>query len=226
MPIAANNTNRLDQSAHDAKVTWLSRKFVLDSDARDEEPYRDAQERFFDAYFSTAGVSGERILDFSCGNGHFTAKFARLGAEAVGVDTSDILIAQARKDFGELALFAHAANHQAMLGWLAQQASGIFDRIYISDALQSFTPPATGNGLEQAQIVTALTSLLRPGGLLHLMEPAAGQDINRSITALCDRGLDLTEHQHPGSQAKPDGSPVWDFITFRRRTLAAGSATQ
>src|SRR5580704_12245219 len=41
--------------------------------------------------------SGERILDLGCGDGALTEKLAALGARVVGIDTSEEMIAAARK---------------------------------------------------------------------------------------------------------------------------------
>ena len=45
---------------------------------------------------------GERILDLGCGTGHLTGKIAEAGAEVVGIDNSEAMIEQARKNFPEL----------------------------------------------------------------------------------------------------------------------------
>jgi len=46
--------------------------------------------------------AGERILDLGCGTGALTAKIAARGAELLGVDRSEEMIAQARKKFPAL----------------------------------------------------------------------------------------------------------------------------
>jgi len=45
---------------------------------------------------------GERVLDLGCGAGQLTAKIAERGAEAVGIDSSPAMIAQARANFPAL----------------------------------------------------------------------------------------------------------------------------
>ena len=44
----------------------------------------------------------ERILDLGCGTGHLTGKIADSGAEVVGIDNSEAMIEQARKNFPEI----------------------------------------------------------------------------------------------------------------------------
>jgi trans-aconitate methyltransferase len=49
-----------------------------------------------------APKKGERILDIGCGTGHLTAEIAKSGAEVVGIDRSEEMIAEARKKYSEL----------------------------------------------------------------------------------------------------------------------------
>src|SRR5215470_13642609 len=49
-----------------------------------------------------APKAGERILDLGCGTGVLTADIAERGAEILGVDRSEEMIAQARKKFPAL----------------------------------------------------------------------------------------------------------------------------
>src|ERR1700736_448812 len=45
---------------------------------------------------------GERILDIGCGTGHLTAQIAESGAQVVGVDRSQEMVAAARKAYPNL----------------------------------------------------------------------------------------------------------------------------
>ncbi|HVH71877.1 MAG TPA: class I SAM-dependent methyltransferase, partial [Candidatus Dormibacteraeota bacterium] len=49
-----------------------------------------------------APKAGERILDLGCGTGALTAEIAARGAEVLGIDRSEEMIAQARKKFPAL----------------------------------------------------------------------------------------------------------------------------
>lgn len=50
-------------------------------------------------------VSGLRILDAGCGSGYYSAWLAERGAEVVGVDASEAMIAEAKERYGEAATF-------------------------------------------------------------------------------------------------------------------------
>src|SRR5882724_10379865 len=45
---------------------------------------------------------GERILDVGSGTGHLTSQIAERGADAVGLDASVSMVAQARQNFPKL----------------------------------------------------------------------------------------------------------------------------
>lgn len=152
---------------------WHDQKFVDDGTAIHSAPYKLVQETFFDRYFAEADISGERILDFACGNGYFAAKLAGLGASVVGIDTSEPLIANARGNYGSVAEFVHAADPNVSLDWLECQEAGSFDRIYMSDILLLLLSPEDGTPAADGivRLLDALGRLLRVGGQLHMMEP-------------------------------------------------------
>jgi len=152
---------------------WHDQKFSNDGTAIQSAPYKLVQETFFDRYFANAGIAGERILDFACGNGYFTAKLAGLGASVVGIDTSEPLIASACRNYGPAAEFVHVAGPDASLDWLACQEADSFDRIYMSDILLLLLSPEDGKPEPDsiARLLDALARVLRAGGQLHMMEP-------------------------------------------------------
>ena len=49
-----------------------------------------------------APKEGERILDLGCGTGHLTHKIAVAGADVIGIDNSQAMIDQARKNYPDL----------------------------------------------------------------------------------------------------------------------------
>lgn len=152
---------------------WHDQKFDDNGTAIHSAPYKLVQENFFDRYFANAGIAGERILDFACGNGYFAAKLAGLGADVVGIDTSEPLIASARRNYGSAAEFIHVADPDASLDWLTSQDANSFDRIYMSDIFLLLLSPEDGKPETAAieRLLWALGRLLRAGGRMHMMEP-------------------------------------------------------
>src|SRR5215211_3590087 len=45
---------------------------------------------------------GERILDLGCGTGHLTAQIAQAGAQTIGIDAAEPMIARAREAYPDL----------------------------------------------------------------------------------------------------------------------------
>jgi len=154
---------------------WHDQKFASDGTAICSAPYRLVQDNFFTRYFAAADIAGEHILDFACGNGYFAAKLAGLGADVVGIDTSEPLIAGARANYGDVATFVHVDGPAAGLAWLAQQDADSFDRIYMSDIMLLLMAPEDGTADPDvaARLLAAFARILRAGGQLHMMEPNA-----------------------------------------------------
>jgi SAM-dependent methyltransferase len=51
------------------------------------------------------GVSGKRVLDAGCGSGYYSAWLAERGAEVVGIDASEEMVAEAADRYGDVAEF-------------------------------------------------------------------------------------------------------------------------
>ena len=90
--------------------------------------------------------AGERILDLGCGDGVLTRRIAESGAEVVGVDTSESLLAAAR---------AAGLNARAMSGEaLAFDAE--YDAVFSNAALHWM--------LDGAAVAAGVFRALKPGG--------------------------------------------------------------
>ena len=85
--------------------------------------------------------AGERILDLGCGDGAVTAALRDMGADVVGVDTSEQLLAAAR---------ARGLDARAMDGQALEFASE-FDAVFSNAALHWMTrPEAVIDGVHRA----------------------------------------------------------------------------
>ena len=116
----------------------------------------DVCRRHFDPVFTP-----RRVLDFGCGTGRLVIPFARIAAEVVGLDVSDAMLAEARRNCESRGLanvrLQKSADDLASVG-------GSFDLVHSFIVFQHI--PVT-RGM---QILEQLLSRLRSGGLaaVHL----------------------------------------------------------
>jgi trans-aconitate 2-methyltransferase len=95
-----------------------------------------------------APQAGERIVDLGSGTGHLAARIAEAGAEVVGLDASDVMVEQARR------------NYPALSFNLGDAADFRFDAPF--DAVFS---NATLHWVRRAEeAITCIAKALKPGG--------------------------------------------------------------
>jgi SAM-dependent methyltransferase len=152
-----------------------------------------------------APKAGERILDLGCGTGALTAEIAARGAEVLGVDRSDEMIAQARKkypalrfevlDARELRLKFENRSEADKPGGVAKLAAAGFDAIF-SNAVLHWIP-------EAEEVIAGVAWALKPGrrfvaefgGMGNLQKLVAG--FERAFSAL--------------DMPQPDGVSPWFY---------------
>ena len=91
---------------------------------------------------------GERILDVGCGTGHLTAKIAELGAEVLGIDSSQSMIERARRNYALLRF--------EVVDALELNLGPQFDAVFSNAALHGITKPEIA--------VSEIFDALKPGG--------------------------------------------------------------
>ncbi len=91
---------------------------------------------------------GERILDIGCGTGQLTADIARSGASVIGLDYSDDMLSDARRNFPELTFVSGDAA--------AFDFAEAFDAVFSNAALH-WVKNANG-------AAASIARALRPGG--------------------------------------------------------------
>lgn len=91
---------------------------------------------------------GERILDLGCGTGPLTAEIANCGAEVLGIDQSEEMVAQAKTKFPAL--------HFQTLDARRLPFHAEFDAVF-SNAVLHWIP-------EAEQVIAGVARSLRPGG--------------------------------------------------------------
>lgn len=113
-----------------------------------------------------APTPGERILDLGCGTGALTAEIAARGAEVLGVDRSEEMIAQARKKFPalrfevmdarQLRFKSDGSDGLDRLPRAQKEDNAGFDAVF-SNAVLHWIP-------EAEEVIAGVTHALRPGG--------------------------------------------------------------
>jgi SAM-dependent methyltransferase len=155
---------------------WHDQKFSPDGRALRPGPYREIQEYFFDHYFSQRAVSGQSVLDFGCGNGYYSSKFANQGAVVLALDSSDELLQIARANYGQSpsVSFVCVSDLAKSVEYLKALPERSLDIIYLQDTLLLLlTPDDSTQDPALPDLIRAFGRLLAPGGRLMSMEPNA-----------------------------------------------------
>lgn len=106
-------------------------------------------------------LADKRALDIGCGGGLLTEPLARLGATVTGLDASPeaIAVARAHAEAAGLAITYRSGSAEA----LAAEPGGGFDLITAMEVIEHVA--------DRAAFLSALKSLLNPGGLLLFSTP-------------------------------------------------------
>ncbi|MFB6091378.1 MAG: trans-aconitate 2-methyltransferase [Haloquadratum sp.] len=92
----------------------------------------------------------ERILDLGCGTGHLTERIAEAGADVVGVDRAEEMIATARDRHPDLPFVRADARE------VADAVDGPFDAVFSNAVLHWID--------DQDAVTASVADVLRPGG--------------------------------------------------------------
>lgn len=152
---------------------WHDQKFTPDGRSVKPGLYSWVQEAFFNDFFKHMKLVKAQVLDYGCGNGYYSAKFAELGAEVQGLDTSQDLIELAKKNFPQVK-FHSPSSIEECFQVLRSFKPQSFDLIYMSDVLLFFFyDPKTHKRQDEAlkNLLVEFRRLLKPEGRLYLMEP-------------------------------------------------------
>ena len=139
----------------------------------------------------------ERILDLGCGTGTLTAEIAARGADVLGVDRSEEMIAQARKKFPALRFEVMDARQLRFKPDGAVEASRVppIDRVndagfeaVFSNAVLHWIPEAD-------EVVAAVARVLKPGG--RFVAELGGKGNIQKLVAGFHRALAALEIRPP-----------------------------
>lgn len=118
-------------------------------------------------------VQARQIVDFGCGYGEMAARLAADGFDVTGVDPSAESIEQARKSHQHLSFIEGTAEQPPL-------EVGSFDAAYFLNSLHH-VPPA-----DMQQAVMAAATIVRPGGLVLVIEPLAAGSFFRAMRPVED----------------------------------------
>ncbi|WP_200088610.1 class I SAM-dependent methyltransferase [Salicibibacter cibi] len=114
-----------------------------------------------------APKKGEHIIDLGCGTGNLTAKIAESGANVTGIDNSEAMIREAKKQYPEISFIqADATNFQ-----LDEPVEAVFSNA----ALHWMTDPQA--------VLASVSKALKPGGRF-IGEMGAKENIATIIAAI------------------------------------------
>lgn len=128
----------------------------------------DAQQVRYSTNSEIAGelldLEGKMVADIGCGEGRFTRILAARAAHVTGIDVNEDSLARARE---------HPDNADMNITWRHAPAEDMpfddasLDVVVFSNSLHHVAPEMMAKAMEEAQRV------LKPGGLLYVMEPVA-----------------------------------------------------
>ena len=128
---------------------------------------------------------GERVLDLGCGTGHLTSAIRERGATAVGIDSAESMIAEAREQYPDCE-FVHADAR-------SYETEQTFDAVFSNAALHWISDD------DQDAVLDTVASALEPGG--RFVAECGGTGNVTAITtavetALAERGYEIAHPWH------------------------------
>jgi len=178
-------------SSVDDRRAWLDeqrRETQADFDGaaptydREDVEITPTHRRFVEALLERSPANG-RILDAACGTGKYFAMILGSGREAVGVDQSSGMLAEANAAFPEA--------HTRTMGLQELTFVGEFDSVICVDAMENVPPE------DWTLVVGNFYRALRPGGYVYLtVETKDDRLIEEAFAEATVQGLPVVFGEH------------------------------
>lgn len=154
---------------------WTGQKFEPDHLHTRPTPYRFVEEKFLEGYFREH-FQDRRVLEIGCGTGFFTAKMARTASQAIGLDYNPDYIKIAKERW-PASSHANVDFRVCDILALSRETPPFlrepFDFVVLIDTFLFLFDARFQSALyeQRHDIMRNLKTLLKPGGLLLVMDP-------------------------------------------------------
>ena len=167
--------------------------------------------RIWSPFWESTCLKDASVLDYGCGDGHFSLMLARMGARVSGIDISPHLIAQARASAAKMGLNGGAPQFVAGDAHQTPFEAGTFDYVVGNGALHH---------LDLDKAFAEIARVLKPGGTAVFMEPMVSHPLLRLLRGLTPKTHTVDEH--PLSFADIESAQKWfTSCTHREHFLLA-----
>jgi ubiquinone/menaquinone biosynthesis C-methylase UbiE len=124
-----------------------------------------------------ADLKGKRVLEVGCGSGRASALLAREAGELIAIDPDPELIKTARQEIP-------AVDFRVGTGEHLEFPDGVFDAVAFTFSLHH---------QDSSRALSEAYRVLRPGGLVIIIEPSVEGEIHRFFRAFRDEDRQITE---------------------------------
>ena len=155
----------------DPSEWWYQQKFDPSTRQVRDNLYKAVQEAFLERYLGKLDLKGKSVLDFGCGSGMASRRFAARGAFVFGVDPDENLLAEASRAVGDR--FRPVAMRLSDPDPLQKLPEDRIDLVWMADVLMFYFYPqdAGESWIKPSAILRRVTANLCPEGRCVIMQP-------------------------------------------------------
>jgi SAM-dependent methyltransferase len=161
--------------------------------------------RLWSSFWQTADLKGATVLDYGCGNGHFSQIMARHGARVFGIDISPVVIGQARASAAKMGFNGSTPKFVAGDAHHTPFGDAVFDYVVGNGALHH---------LDLEKAFAEVARVLKPGGVAVFMEPMYSHPLLWLLRRLTPKSH--TADERPLSFADVERARAWFRVCTHR----------